>query len=132
MRDLHDIEVRVYYEDTDMAGIVYYANYLKYIERGRTEFLRALGVDQMALKEAEGTVFAVRKVTAEYISPARMDDLLQVRTAIKQATGARVTMTQQVARNGDILFEADVEIVAMGPDGRPKRIPQILRKPAAG
>ena len=128
MSDGDEIEIRVYYEDTDLAGIVYYANYLKYIERGRTEYLRARGVDQMALKASDGVVFAVRKVTAEYIKPAVMDDLLIVRTSISEASGARVTMAQSVLRGDELLFEAVVQIVALGENGRPKRVPESLRQ----
>lgn len=121
------IEVRVYYEDTDLAGIVYYANYFRYIERGRTEFLRARGVDQMALKDETGVVFAVRKVTAEYLSPARMDDLLTVETSVMETGGARLRMAQRVLRDETPLFEAEVEIVALGAKGRPMRLPEMLR-----
>lgn len=121
------IEVRVYYEDTDLAGIVYYANYFRYIERGRTEFLRARGVDQMALKDETGVVFAVRKVTAEYLSPARMDDLLTVETSVTETGGARLRMAQRVLRDETPLFEAEVEIVALGAKGRPMRLPEMLR-----
>ena len=121
------IDVRVYYEDTDLAGIVYYANYFRYIERGRTEFLRTRGIDQMALKEETGVVFAVRKVTAEYLSPARMDDLLTVETSVTEKGGARLRMAQRVLRDETLLFEAEVEIVALGPKGRPMRLPEMLR-----
>ena len=85
----HTHPVRVYYEDTDLAGIVYYANYLKFIERGRTEALRAAGVDQMALRASDGVVFAVRRVEADFLAPARMDDLLDITTTVTKATGAR-------------------------------------------
>ena len=131
MNDADEIELRVYYEDTDLAGIVYYANYFKYIERGRTEYLRARGIDQMALKEAGGGVFAVRKVAAEYLKPAKMDDLLTVRTAIETTSGARVTMAQQVLRREELLFDATVEIVALTETGRPRRVPDLLRSAGA-
>jgi len=77
------MKIRVYYEDTDLAGIVYYANYFKYIERGRTEFLRDIGVDQMALKSQKGVVFAVRHVDADFLKPAKMDDMLDVSTEVE-------------------------------------------------
>ena len=127
MTEPHRMTVRVYYEDTDLAGIVYYANYFRYIERGRTEYLRDLGVDQMALKAETGVVFAVRKISAEYISPARMDDVLTVETGVSSASGARLVMAQRVLRDETVLFTADVEIAALGEDGRPRRLPGVLR-----
>jgi len=126
MSEAGEISVRVYYEDTDLAGIVYYANYFKFIERGRTEFLRARGIDQGALKDEQGLVFAVHKVAAEYIVPAKMDDLLTVRTSVQGSSGARLTMAQQVLRGGELLFKATVDVVALGKNGRPVRIPASL------
>ena len=122
----HRMEVRVYYEDTDLAGIVYYANYLKFIERGRSEWLRAQGFDQRALREAEGTVFAVRRIEADYLAPARFDDVLSVETAVEAVSPARLTVTQHVLRDGEILFTAKVQIVAVGAGGRPVRLPAAL------
>ena len=90
----HSFPVRVYYEDTDLAGIVYYANYLKFIERGRTEFVRARGIDQSELKADQGIVFAVRRVEADYLRPAVFDDLLEVRTALVEVGGARLVLDQ--------------------------------------
>ena len=123
----HVMQVRVYYEDTDLAGIVYYANYLKYIERGRSEWVRARGVDQGRLKAETGVVFAVRRVEADYLAPARFDDLLDVRTRLTSTTGARFVMEQEVARAGVVLFRAQVTIVALGADGRPARLPADIR-----
>jgi len=117
------MKIRVYYEDTDLAGIVYYANYLKYIERGRTEFLRDRGVDQMVLKAETGVVFAVRHLEADYIKPARMDDLLDVTTEVTSAQKARLVMTQEVSRDGELLFKAVVTLVCLNDTGRPSRIP---------
>ena len=117
------MKIRVYYEDTDLAGIVYYANYFKYIERGRTEFLRGLGVDQMALKAETGVVFAVRHLEADYIKPAVMDDLLDVGTEVVDVQKARLVMKQQVRRKDELLFEAEVTLVCLNDRGRPSRIP---------
>ncbi|MBL9060646.1 MAG: YbgC/FadM family acyl-CoA thioesterase, partial [Mangrovicoccus sp.] len=89
---MHEITIRVYYEDTDLAGIVYYANYLRFIERGRSELLRDAGIDQVRLKDEAGLVFAVRRVEADYLSPAKFDDLLTVRTRVTGETGARIAM----------------------------------------
>ena len=88
----HRHPVRVYYEDTDLAGIVYYANYLKFIERGRSEWVRTCGVDQVALKAAQGIVFAVRKVDADYLKPAKFGDDLQVVTELLSLGGARIDL----------------------------------------
>lgn len=124
----HRITIRVYYEDTDLAGIVYYANYLKFIERGRTDWLRDLGVEQGILKDREGVVFAVRRVEADYLSPARFDDLLEVETLLHQMTPARIIVDQRVLRDQALLFTARVEIACLRPDGRPTRIPEAVRK----
>lgn len=124
----HRIPIRVYYEDTDLAGIVYYANYLKFIERGRTDWLRDLRIDQNALKDGEGIVFAVRRVEADYLSPARFDDLLTVETDLQQLTAARIVVDQRVLRGDQVLFTARVTIACLTPAGRPARIPDIVRK----
>ncbi len=122
----HRLTVRVYYEDTDLGGVVYYANYLRFIERGRSEALRALGIDQVALKEA-GLVFVVRRLTADYLSPARYDDLVEVVTEITQIGGATVEMAQQVRRDGAVLFRATVQVACMDAGGRPRRLPTDVR-----
>ena len=118
----HLFPVRVYHEDTDHTGVVYHANYLRFVERARTEWARAQG----RLQAAEGTVFAVRRVEAEFLRPARFDDLLEVATGVAGATGARLLLRQEVRRDGVLLFEALVTLVAMGPDGRPRRLPRAL------
>lgn len=123
----HRMTLRVYYEDTDLAGIVYYANYLKFIERGRTEWVRALGVDQAALKAETGIVFAVRRVEADYLRPARFGDELTVVTRLQMIGGARIVVEQEVLRLGERLFQAVVTLVCMGEDGHAARIPPDLR-----
>jgi acyl-CoA thioester hydrolase len=128
---MHLFRCRVYYEDTDLAGVVYYANYLRFIERARTEWAREAGIDQGRLRAEEGIVFAVRRVEADYLAPARFDDLIEVRTALEEATGARLVLTQEVWRESQRLFAARVTLVAMDPGGRPRRIPAGLR-PGAG
>jgi acyl-CoA thioester hydrolase len=124
----HLFQTRVYYEDTDLAGIVYYANYLKFIERARTEWVRALGIDQARLKADAGIVFAVRRVEADYIAPARFDDDLDVMTSVAKHTPARVVLDQSVSRDGETLFEAKVTLVALAEDGKPARLPAELRQ----
>jgi acyl-CoA thioester hydrolase len=123
----HRFPIRVYYEDTDMAGIVYYANYLRYIERARSDWVRGLGIDQRALRE-DGVVFAVRRVEADYLQPARFDDALEVQTETRGATGARLTLFQQVWRGETLLFRAEVVIVCLGPSGQPLRLPANMRR----
>jgi acyl-CoA thioester hydrolase len=123
----HRLTLRVYYEDTDLAGIVYYANYLKFIERARTEWVRGLGIDQGRLKAEQGIVFAVRRVEAEYLAPARFDDVLEVETECLGATAARVVLAQRVLRDGVLLVDAKVTIVALAESGRPARFPAALR-----
>ncbi|MDO5642668.1 MAG: tol-pal system-associated acyl-CoA thioesterase [Paracoccus sp. (in: a-proteobacteria)] len=123
---MHRWPIRVYYEDTDLAGIVYYANYLRFIERARSEWLRDLGLDQNRLKDEDGAVFAVRRVEADYLSPARFDDALEVSTALARLTPARIVLDQQVMRGADVLFTARVTLAVLGPDMRPRRLPSAL------
>ena len=123
----HSFPIRVYYEDTDMAGIVYYANYLKYIERARSDWVKSLGIDQNSMREQDGVVFAVRRVEADYHAPARFDDALQVETRVQTVTGARLVMQQEVTRNGDLLFGATVTIVCINDTGQPARLPANIR-----
>ncbi len=124
---LHSFPIRVYYEDTDMAGIVYYANYLKYIERARSDWVRQLGIDQNAMREEEGVVFAVRRVEADYFTSAKFDDDLEVRTSPQAVTGARVVMEQTVLRGEEKLFSALVTIVCINEAGQPARLPANIR-----
>ena len=123
----HSFPVRVYYEDTDLAGIVYYANYLKFIERGRSEWVRGCGVDQGALKADQGIVFAVRKVDAEFLKPAKFDDLLQVTTDLVALGGASITLSQEVWRGEERLFTAQVVLVCLRDTGKPARLSPHIR-----
>ena len=123
----HSIPVRVYYEDTDLAGIVYYANYLKFIERGRSEWVRDCGVDQGALRADQGIVFAVRKVDADYLKPAKFDDLLQVTTELVALGGASITLRQEVWRGEERLFTAHVVLVCLHETGKPARLSPHIR-----
>ncbi|SDK53706.1 tol-pal system-associated acyl-CoA thioesterase [Paracoccus chinensis] len=129
----HRFPIRVYYEDTDLGQIVYYANYLKFIERGRSEWLRAAGVDQQRLLEDSHLAFVVRRVEADYLSPARFDDQLEVVTTLEQATGPRVTVSQVVERDGKALFRARVTVVCVDlRTMRPHRLPEAVRAALAG
>jgi len=124
----HRFACRVYYEDTDLAGIVYYANYLRFIERARTEWVRDMGVDQRRMKAKDGTVFAVRRIEADYLSPAQFDDELVVETSVQSVTGVRLVVLQEVRRDGQLLFSAVVTLVALGAAGQPVRLPAIFRR----
>jgi acyl-CoA thioester hydrolase len=123
----HSFALRVYYEDTDLAGIVYYANYLKFIERARTEWVRGLGVDQGRMRAEAGIVFAVRRVEADYLRPAKFDDDLRVETGVLAVTGARIVLEQDVFRGGEKLFAAQVVLVCLTEGGHPARIPPKMR-----
>ncbi|MBB3984924.1 tol-pal system-associated acyl-CoA thioesterase [Sagittula sp. NFXS13] len=124
---MHIFNVRVYYEDTDMAGIVYHANYLKFIERARSDWVKDQGLDQNAMRE-EGIVFVVRRIEADYLAPAKYDDVLEVRTVTKSMTGVRLIMSQEVLRGEEVLFRAEVTAVCATLDGHPVRLPARLRR----
>ncbi|MBB5049207.1 acyl-CoA thioester hydrolase [Rhodopseudomonas rhenobacensis] len=128
---LHRMQVRVYYEDTDFSGIVYHANYLRFMERGRTNYLRLLGAEQSALfaeaqSEAPGFAFVVRAMQLDFLKPAKMDDVLEIVTRPLEVRGASITMHQQVKRGDDVLIEAKVK-VAFVAGGRARPIPKPLR-----
>jgi acyl-CoA thioester hydrolase len=127
----HQMAVRVYYEDTDFTGIVYHASYLRFMERGRTNYLRLIGADQRALfeaaaAEAPGFAFVVRSMTIEFLKPARMDDVLIVTTEAEEVKGASMTLRQTVMREAEVLIEAHVR-VAFVSGGRARPIPKPLR-----
>jgi acyl-CoA thioester hydrolase len=121
----HRYAVQVHYEDTDMGGIVYHANFLKFIERARSAWVRDLGLDQNAMREA-GTVFVVRRVEADFLAPARLDDALGIETRTLRATGARLEMAQSVWRGEDLLFRAVVTVACLSRAGRPVRLPAAI------
>ena len=123
----HSMPLRVYYEDTDAAGIVYYANYLKFAERGRTEMMRALGFAHSRIYAETGIAFTVRRLAADYRSPARLDDALTVATRIVEIGGATLLLDQQIRRDSAVLVALDVLVACVGRDGRPRRVPAGLR-----
>ena len=128
----HVLPVRVYYEDTDFSGIVYHANYLKFMERARSDHLRLIGVVQgelfgEALAEAPGFAFVVRSMDLQFLRPARIDDVLEVHTSPIEVAGASITLAQKVMRAGEVLVEGKVK-VAFVAQGRARRIPDALRK----
>ncbi|MFT4717270.1 MAG: acyl-CoA thioester hydrolase [Paracoccaceae bacterium] len=124
----HKFQCRIYYEDTDMAGIVYYANYLRYIERARSEQIRELGVDQKVLKDENGIVLVVRRIEADYLASARLDDVLTVETTLTQVSGVRIKYQQDVFCGDKKLFAAKLEVVSMTVGGRPTRLPADIRR----
>ncbi len=119
--------VRIYYEDTDHSGIVYHANYLRYMERARTEFFRALGIRAAYLDEAEPAAWALRKVDVEYLKPAKFDDVVEVHTLATALTGVRLSATQSIYCRGVLLTRGAVEACIISLSGRPKRIPAEIR-----
>jgi len=125
------MQVRVFYEDTDFSGVVYHASYLRFMERGRTNYLRLIGADHRALfeqaqAEAPGFSFVVRHMNIDFRRPAHMDDVLDIVTAPKEVRGASVTLNQMVMRGQDLLVEADVQVAFIS-GGRARPIPKPLR-----
>ena len=126
---MSEISVRVYYEDTDSGGVVYYANYLKFVERGRSEFLRDLGFEQDDLIETHNVIFAVRSINADYHSPARFNDLLSVQTLIEKAGQASLIFSQKItpSEQNKVLFEAQITVACLHADSfKPCGIPTII------
>ena len=123
----HIFPVRVYYEDTDAGGIVYYANYLKFAERARTELLRQTGRQQFDLLRERGIGFTVRSCRAEYLAPARLDDILEIRSTVNEVLGASMRMSQRICRGERLLCDLRFRIAAMNREGRPARIPKDIR-----
>ena len=125
---IHRKLIRVYFEDTDFSGAVYHANYVKFCERARTDCLRLMGIHHHALHEGEGggLVFVVRRMECDFLKPARIDDLLVVRTVCFETSGARMLLGQSIFREQTMLFEARVTVALIGGDGRPRRFPTAL------
>ncbi|MFQ5775227.1 MAG: tol-pal system-associated acyl-CoA thioesterase [Kiloniellaceae bacterium] len=124
----HVLPVRVYYEDTDAGGIVYYANYLKFAERARTEMLRLAGVNQSEMAERYGMAFAVRDCTLDFRAPARLDDLIEVRSRLVDLAAATVFADQGIWRGAEELARLALRVACVRRDGRPARIPAPVRQ----
>ena len=122
----HVFPVCVFYEDTDMAGVVYHANYLRYIERARSDLVRELGNDQNAMLQ-DGIVWVVRRIECDYLATAQFDDQLEVRTEVVSVSGARAVMDQKVCRGEKLIFTSIVTVVCMNSAGRPVRLPAEIR-----
>lgn len=124
---LHILDLRVYYEDTDAGGIVYHANYLRFMERGRSAMLRCLGYRHTELAAESGVAFAVRRATIDFVTPARLEDALEVTTRIADIRGASFAVAQSVRRDGRPLAGGELMLALIGRDGRPTRTPPALR-----
>jgi acyl-CoA thioester hydrolase len=129
-RGVHAFPVRVYYEDTDSGAIVYYANYLKFAERARTEMLRALGFEHRAMA-GEGVSLAVRRCTVDYLAPAQLDDALVVQTSVLSAAGAALELEQEIWRGEALLVRVRLTVACLSGSGRPRRLPPALAEAAA-
>jgi acyl-CoA thioester hydrolase len=120
--------MRVYYEDTDAAGIVYYANYLRFAERARTELLRELGIENTKLMQEQNLAFVVKRCSMEFVKPAKLDDMLAVETRLIDIGGASLTADQRVCRDQTDLVSMELKLACMTMDGRPSRLPADVRK----
>jgi len=124
---VHVLPLRIYYEDTDAAGIVYYANWLRFLERGRTELLRLLGHEHRALRDERSVNWIVRRCSIDYLKPARLDETIDVVTSCGEMRGASLDMIQLARRGEEILVRAELVIACMGATGRPVRLPPYVR-----
>jgi acyl-CoA thioester hydrolase len=123
----HILPLRIYYEDTDAQGIVYYANWLRFLERGRTELLRMIGLEHSALQAASGINWVVRRCTIDYLKPARLDEIIDIVTACGEMRGASLDMIQEARRGEEVLVRAELLVACMGESGRPARLPLQAR-----
>jgi acyl-CoA thioester hydrolase len=129
--DCHTLPIRVYFEDTDFSGVVYHASYLRWCERGRSDYLRLLGISHQSLAEgaftSEPSGFAVRRIKADFLKPARIDEILEVRTHATEITKASVTLSQAIKRQDQTIFELEAQCVLIGRSGRLLRLPTALQ-----
>ncbi len=131
-RRAHLLPIRIYYEDTDFSGVVYHASYLRFLERGRTEMLRDLGVHQAALHgDEQALAFAVRRMVIDWLKPAKMDDFVHVETRVSEIRGASLALSQRIVLDGTVLLTADV-LVALVQNGKPARLTPALREKLVG
>ena len=125
---VHVLPLRVYYEDTDLSGLVYHANYLRYMERGRTEFFRLAGIRQMAdLEATEPSAWTIRHVDVQFLAPARLDDSLHIRTVLTEISGARINARQRIYADDNLLSDGRIEACIITLTGKPRRIPPEIR-----
>ena len=123
----HSMDIRVYYEDTDLGGVVYYANYLRFIERARSEWIRDLGINQIKMRNEEQAVFVVTKLKADYLSPAHFDDMLTVDTEIKVVSPVRAYFYQNIFREDEVIFKAEVCVACTSSSGKVQRLPEKIK-----
>jgi acyl-CoA thioester hydrolase len=128
--ETHVLPIRVYFEDTDCAGVVYHANFLKFCERGRSDFIRLLGIEHQGLadpEQGEPSVFVVRRVEIDYLKPGRMDDVLEIVTSCAEIGSASLVLRQDVRRDGTLIVSARVSVVLVSQAGKPQRLGAIIR-----
>jgi acyl-CoA thioester hydrolase len=123
----HSMNIRVYYEDTDLGGIVYYANYLRFIERARSEWLRDLGIDQIKMRNEQDAIFVVTKLKVDYLLPAYFDDMLTVDTKIQIVSPVRAYFYQDIFRQEDVIFKAEVCVTCTSTSGKVQRLPEKIK-----
>ncbi|NCV48702.1 MAG: tol-pal system-associated acyl-CoA thioesterase [Rhodobacterales bacterium] len=123
----HSMNIRVYYEDTDLGGVVYYANYLRFIERARSEWIREIGIDQIKMRDDEKIIFVVTKLKADYLVPASFDDVLTIASKIKVVSPVRAYFYQNIYRGEELLFKAEVCVACTSTSGRVKRLPEKIK-----
>ena len=123
----HPMNIRVYYEDTDLGGVVYYANYLRFIERARSEWIRELGIDQIKMRNEEEAIFVVTKIKADYLSPAHFDDILTVDTRIKVVSPVRAYFYQNIFREEKVIFRSEVCVTCTSNSGKVLRLPEKIK-----
>ncbi len=123
----HSMNIRVYYEDTDLGGVVYYANYLRFIERARSEWIRDLGIDQIKMRNEEKAIFVVTKIKADYLSPAYFDDLLTVDTRTKVVSPVRAYFYQNIFREEEVIFKAEVCVACTSNYGKVQSLPEKIK-----
>ena len=123
----HSMNIRVYYEDTDLGGVVYYANYLRFTERARSEWIREIGIDQIKMRDDEKIIFVVTKLKADYLVPASFDDVLTIASKIKVVSPVRAYFYQNIYRGEELLFKAEVCVACTSMSGRVKRLPEKIK-----
>ena len=123
----HSMNIRVYYEDTDLGGVVYYANYLRFIERARSEWIREIGIDQIKMRNEEEAIFVVTKLKADYLSPAHFDDILTVDTRIKVVSPVRAYFYQNIFREEKVIFRSEVCVTCTSNSGKVLRLPEKIK-----
>ena len=127
MTQIHEIKARVYYEDTDAGGVMYHANHIKFCERGRTEFLRSFNLQNSDLHAENGVLFVVRRLEADYFMPARLDDLLTVKTSLSSIKNTSFMMRQEIFKGDDVLFGMNVLLVTVNTQGKPTALPDHIK-----